>query len=263
MTAVDSNYGTKLTTKTTVQFNVGGKKYEVSRSMLGQHSDTMLARMASGTWQRDTESCLFVERDGGRFQYVLDYMRDGEVTLPAAGSVTKESLLKELVYFGFSNVDPSSIRMEFSCWEAPTYMSRITQEYQNEFEKLKRENYELNLLMACNTVAYASCIRYMCTGSFKVNFSVAHKSNGMGRIYSASCRTAKNELDFRVADALKGLTLADNKKGQMVLNQCLAKYGLSSATGEYKENRGRVQVGGSCGVIVEDSITSVGLTLFK
>jgi len=35
----------------TVHFNVGGNIYKVSRSLLEQHPDTMLARLASDTWR--------------------------------------------------------------------------------------------------------------------------------------------------------------------------------------------------------------------
>jgi hypothetical protein len=95
----------------TVRFNVGGTMYEVSRSLLEQHGDNMLARMASERWQREghnssssTDEPLFIERNGERFQYVLDYMRDGgSVYLPFL-AVSKDALLKELEYYGIDRV---------------------------------------------------------------------------------------------------------------------------------------------------------------
>ena len=45
---------------------------------------------------------IFIDRDGDRFRYVLDFMRDGKVILPYNSVVvTKESLLVEFQYFGF------------------------------------------------------------------------------------------------------------------------------------------------------------------
>lgn len=130
----------------TVRFNVGGKIYDVSRSLLEQHPNTMLSRLASNTWcfgsqlhgreeeeedgkeaKKDnnknnknkkhskSSSCnsLFIERNGDRFQYCLDYMRDGGiVNLPP--TVPKEALLQDLLYYGFDNLDPSCISVQLS-----------------------------------------------------------------------------------------------------------------------------------------------------
>ena len=37
-----------------VTFNVGGTHYEVSRSLISQFPDTMLARLSSETWRRQS-----------------------------------------------------------------------------------------------------------------------------------------------------------------------------------------------------------------
>jgi hypothetical protein len=86
----------------TVCFDVGGKIYKVSRSLLQAHPDTMLARIASETWQSDSSSqTIFIDRDNERFRYCLDYLRDGSVDLPM--TVSKEALLKDLEYFGIDH----------------------------------------------------------------------------------------------------------------------------------------------------------------
>mmetsp|Transcript_2278 Transcript_2278/g.2606 ORF Transcript_2278/g.2606 Transcript_2278/m.2606 type:complete len:218 (-) Transcript_2278:144-797(-) len=109
----------------TVLFDVGGKIYKVSRSLLEQHSDTMLARLASDTWcatnntsskndkQDDNTTALFIERDGERFRCVLDYMRDGGIVhLPS--NIQKEAVIQDLTYYGFRDVDPSKISVSWS-----------------------------------------------------------------------------------------------------------------------------------------------------
>eukprot|EP00523_Entomoneis_sp_CCMP467_P010295 CAMPEP_0168739602 /NCGR_PEP_ID=MMETSP0724-20121128/11548_1 /TAXON_ID=265536 /ORGANISM="Amphiprora sp., Strain CCMP467" /LENGTH=235 /DNA_ID=CAMNT_0008787011 /DNA_START=34 /DNA_END=741 /DNA_ORIENTATION=+ len=120
----------------TVKFNVGGKVYEVSCSLLNRYPDTMLARMASDTWNghddddatttnnhnRKKRSAdgetkpLFIERDGERFQFVLDYLRDGKILLPTT-KVSPDAILAELDYFGLDNVslDAISVRGRWSC----------------------------------------------------------------------------------------------------------------------------------------------------
>ena len=100
----------------TIRLNVGGTSYEVSRSTIEQYPDTMLARMVSEAWNSDDsgdesdkdKKALFIDRNGERFQYVLDYMRDGSnVSLPVL--VSKEGFLKDLEYFGFENVNPTNV----------------------------------------------------------------------------------------------------------------------------------------------------------
>ena len=91
-----------------VKFNVGGTKYEVARSLLASHPDTMLARTSSEQWQKDPESEIFIERDGLHFRYCLSYLRDGRVLLPI--SVSRESVLEDMTYYGIEvSNDESSL----------------------------------------------------------------------------------------------------------------------------------------------------------
>jgi K+ channel tetramerisation domain. len=93
---------------TIVTFNVGGTRYQVSRSLLDQFPNSMLSKSASEQWQKDPKSDeIFIERNGVRFQYVLDYMRDGKVDVPL--SQTKASILAELDYFGIDVADKTVI----------------------------------------------------------------------------------------------------------------------------------------------------------
>jgi len=114
--ATSESTSTGKASGTTVRFNVGGTVYEVSRSLLNQHPDTMLARLASDTWQSvgneddddkdDGNDAIFIERNGERFQYCLDYMRDGgTVGLPA--TVSEQGFLQDLAYYGFQDVEGS------------------------------------------------------------------------------------------------------------------------------------------------------------
>lgn len=103
-----------------VAFNVGGRVYEVRRSLLDSFPNTLLARAASEVWQSSDNDTgeggdtriysvkpISIERDGERFRYCLDYMRDGKVRLPLTES--KAALLHELQYYGFEDVDGNSI----------------------------------------------------------------------------------------------------------------------------------------------------------
>jgi hypothetical protein len=99
----------------TIRLDVGGHQYKVSQSMLELYPDTMLARLISKEWNgntsesdsggdsddvgdSDTHNVIFIDRDGARFRYVLDFMRDHEVNLPMTESI--EAMKKELEYHG-------------------------------------------------------------------------------------------------------------------------------------------------------------------
>ena len=119
----------------TVEFDVGGTIYKVSKSLLEMDPDTMLASLASPRWKDDTNNGeskpIFIERNGERFQYVLDYMRDnGKVNLPV--SVSPNAVVDDLEYFGFENVKtagkfhvayPSSVAAFANLKEANTYFN--------------------------------------------------------------------------------------------------------------------------------------------
>ena len=89
------------------KFNVGGKIYEVSCSLLERYPDTMLVKSSSKQWQEDSTSEIFIERDGELFRHVLSFLRDGHVALPV--TETKKRLMLELQYFGVDSVNEESI----------------------------------------------------------------------------------------------------------------------------------------------------------
>jgi hypothetical protein len=82
----------------TATFNVGGQVYQVSRSLLDQYPDTMLFKSASEIWKEDPEAEIFIPRNGTRFQYVLDFLRDGRLSLPSSES--EDEIFMELEYYG-------------------------------------------------------------------------------------------------------------------------------------------------------------------
>jgi hypothetical protein len=91
----------------TVKFNIGGRPYTVTRSLLDLYPNTMLARSASKHWQEDSETEIFIERDGSIFRFVLNYMRDGKVNLPITES--REAVIDELEYYGIEVLDDCNI----------------------------------------------------------------------------------------------------------------------------------------------------------
>ena len=82
-----------------VVLNVGGTRYEVARTTLDRYPDSMLATLVSKRWTANNANRpIFIDRDGSRFQFVLDFLRDGKVHLPA--SVSAEALRADFAYYG-------------------------------------------------------------------------------------------------------------------------------------------------------------------
>jgi len=117
-----------------VIFDVGGKMYTVSRSLIEEHSDTMLARIVSKTWQEDSDSVVFIDRDGDTFRFVLgkhvisreckshdimstnkcsylslpsflDYLRYGSVDLPH--NMPMANFMRDMDFYGIIAEDAS------------------------------------------------------------------------------------------------------------------------------------------------------------
>ncbi|KAL3789350.1 hypothetical protein HJC23_006504 [Cyclotella cryptica] len=82
----------------TVKFNVGGRHFEVSRALIEQNPDTMLAKMITDTWEKDPDKRLFIDRDGDKFAHVLDYLRYGSIELPP--TIPQAMFKRELDYYG-------------------------------------------------------------------------------------------------------------------------------------------------------------------
>ena len=82
----------------TVQLNVGGRHFEVSRSLIEQRSETMLNQLVSEKWQGNPSERIFIDRDGDIFRHVLNYLRYGSILLPI--TIPKSMFNCELDYYG-------------------------------------------------------------------------------------------------------------------------------------------------------------------
>lgn len=146
----------------TVQFDVGGTVYKVQRSLIESYPNTMMAQVIAKTWQLNPKASFFIDRNGDRFQYVLDFMRDGEVHLPL--SVPRASFLKDLEYFGFGVVDPMSINDGCSSVEAATQIARCEALYQQELEKCHRTVRMFQKKITYLNVAHSCFLSYSKSG---------------------------------------------------------------------------------------------------
>jgi hypothetical protein len=122
----------------TVKFNVGGRAFEVSRSLLDKYSDTVLGRMVSETWHEDAEKPVFIDRNGDLFSQVLDFMRYGSIELSSA--TPKSMFDRELDFYGITAEEGSvqhqslaKVTEEFSCWKSKCDMFRLALECYHQY----------------------------------------------------------------------------------------------------------------------------------
>ena len=90
-----------------IKFNIGGTRYEVSQSLLQTYPESMLTKSADESWHQNPNSEIFIERDGSRFKFVLDYLRDGIVHLPSM--ISRVSLMMDFDYYGVKNIKEDAI----------------------------------------------------------------------------------------------------------------------------------------------------------
>jgi hypothetical protein len=111
----------------TVKFNVGGRHFGVSRTLIDANPDSMLSKLISETWVNDPKTPIFIDRDGDKFSLVLDYLRYGSIELPI---VTPEAMfLRELDYYGIV-VESGSVTQKRT-------LAKITQDISTELRVQK------------------------------------------------------------------------------------------------------------------------------
>jgi hypothetical protein len=87
-----------------VELNIGGFRFETSVQTLRRVPHTFFETYFSGRYAQDVcaDGSIFVDRDGEHFGHILEYMRDGVVSVAEPGAQPSVSLLRALKReFGF------------------------------------------------------------------------------------------------------------------------------------------------------------------
>ena len=137
-----------------VKFNVGGIRYEVARSFLELHPNTMLARIVSEKWQEDPTAEIFIERDGSRFKYVLDYLRDGKVHIPF--TLPKKSLADDMKYFAIAFEADLIVYSKGSLYAAANSIRKKKEMLDNEEKEAARRVEMLQFVKECFAMMVAA-----------------------------------------------------------------------------------------------------------
>jgi hypothetical protein len=94
-----------------VELNIGGYRFETSVQTLRRLPHTFFDAYFSGRYAQDVcnDGSIFVDRDGEHFGHVLEYMRDGVVSVAEPGAQPSVSLLRALKReFGFYSIELST-----------------------------------------------------------------------------------------------------------------------------------------------------------
>jgi hypothetical protein len=81
-----------------VELNIGGHRFQTSVQTLRRLPHTFFAAYFSGRYAQDVclDGSIFVDRDGEHFGHVLEYMRDGVMSIAEVGACPSVSLLRAL-----------------------------------------------------------------------------------------------------------------------------------------------------------------------
>jgi len=93
-----------------IRFNIGGIEHTTTLATLTNIQGTLLYKMMMGKYpiRMDEKQRIFIDRNGNYFRYVLDCLRDGEVSYP------QDSFLRarlELEYVYFELIEPKEKKM--------------------------------------------------------------------------------------------------------------------------------------------------------
>ncbi|KAI3415819.1 hypothetical protein GPALN_005394 [Globodera pallida] len=87
-----------------IVFNVGGCKFETSRQTIRRIRGTRLTHLLDANEQSDGEE-IFIDRDGTKFEYVLNFLRNGYILhVDDDGDELFDVLEKEAQFYGISEM---------------------------------------------------------------------------------------------------------------------------------------------------------------
>jgi BTB/POZ domain len=126
----------------------------VNRGLLAKFAENeMMLHVAAETLNNENYP-IFIDRDGERFVYVLDSVRDGKVSLPI--SISKGAFLSDLSYYGIEVTD-SNLIVVSSC----TCASQLLLCMQNHGKHMERLDFEKRMSTLCEI----ECHQHIITSS--------------------------------------------------------------------------------------------------
>ena len=164
--------------------------YKVSKSLIEQYPNTMLARLVSDTWKKKKEEdgdsndgAIFIDRDGETFCYVLNYMRDMKVHLVNTDKISSKAVLQELHHFGFEDVPRDAVQVGCTGLDVDAYRENMKKTRKRKLEEINQKKLDvdkmkrdLELLERYERFAYA-CFEASYKEGKLLYLAVQHKSD--------------------------------------------------------------------------------------
>ena len=140
----------------TVQFDVGGKLFKVSRDLIDQHPETMLAKLISETWEKEPDKPVFIDRDGDLFSHVLNYLRYGSIMLPP--SIPQPMFDRELDYYSITA--PKSSMSQMTLAELSQHLRDQVGHHETLFEEHKQRRNLFLFAVECHSQFCRGCSKF-------------------------------------------------------------------------------------------------------
>mmetsp|Transcript_922 Transcript_922/g.1197 ORF Transcript_922/g.1197 Transcript_922/m.1197 type:complete len:221 (+) Transcript_922:316-978(+) len=167
-----------------VKFDIGGQFYKVSRSLLDKHPESMLFKSASKQWQEDPEAEIFIEGNGFRFQFILDYMRNDKLDLPITES--KKTIIAELEYYGITVNEDSIDDTAANNLKYTKSMEKMMRTLEGDISSSGEKHYAAKVAV--------DCIKQWCTESPFLSTYVGKCQTSFDKTHAAREDLRKEEL---------------------------------------------------------------------
>ena len=139
----------------TIKFIVGGRSFEVERSLLDQHPNSLLDHEQAAIDKDDPEKGIIFDRDPVYFEHVLRYMSEGS-KMELQKSVCKSTLREELEFY---HIDYSATEEFFEdCESAAASLIRGAECMQRVADFIAKKGHESIFTGQCMILAQ-TCIQ--------------------------------------------------------------------------------------------------------
>lgn len=83
-----------------IKLDVGGRSFSVTLEMMQRFPNSYFARLVSGRWseKKTEDGAFFINRSARMFEYIVDFLRDGELTVSLSAE-DRDALYKETDYY--------------------------------------------------------------------------------------------------------------------------------------------------------------------
>jgi hypothetical protein len=128
-------------------------RYDVAKETLLKFDDTMLAKLISEKQIKGSnQEPLFIDRNGERFQYILDWYRDGRITLPK--TIAIEAIKSDALFFGLPEnaiIEESNSISDYmsSFYDTSTRLDKM----KSNLGEMKQENLDKSIEVIIEGVA--------------------------------------------------------------------------------------------------------------